>query len=162
MTIKEKIALSENIKNLVLYKEGIFYKLYNQHAMLFAENIRAFKVNVKFIKSVRQDVYSVGFPVSSFDLQSGNEKTSIKQLLQKFGSEIREHEDRVEIANIEWENNPAYRQWCLQQMDKQISNNNNKMMHDFENLKQRILGFQVVNKTPMQAFEFILELQKEL
>ncbi len=42
MTIKEKIALSENIKNLVLYKEGIFYKLYNQHAMLFSENIRAF------------------------------------------------------------------------------------------------------------------------
>lgn len=121
MTIKEKIALSENIKNLVLYKEGIFYKLYNQHAMLFSENIRVFKVNVKFIKSVGQDVYSVGFPVSSFVLQTGNGKLPIKQQLQNIGGEIKEHKDKVECDNVNWQNKPDYKQWSIEQKDKWIT-----------------------------------------
>lgn len=131
------------------------------HAMLFVANVKAYKVSVKFIKLVNQHVYSIGFPVSSFDLQTRNGQLSIKQQLQNIGGEIREHEHKIEFTNIEWKDKPDYKQWCLQQNNKQI-NNDNESNIDFETLKQRILSFQVVNKTPMQAFEFIMELQGEL
>jgi len=66
MTIKEKANLSKNPENLVMFKEGIFYKLYKRGAMLFTVNIKAYMVKVKYIKNIGQDVYSIGFPVSSF------------------------------------------------------------------------------------------------
>jgi len=64
MNTQEKIDLAENTRQLSLHREGIFYKLYNQHAMLFTENIKPLKIKVKFIKAVNQLVYSCGFPVT--------------------------------------------------------------------------------------------------
>ena len=72
MTIAEKIKLAKNINKLVLFKEGIFYKLYHQDAMLFVENVRQFKLTLKYIKTIQDYVNSIGFPVSSFDLQTAN------------------------------------------------------------------------------------------
>jgi hypothetical protein len=62
MNSREKIDRATNTARLCLYKEGIFYKLYNQHAMLFVQNIKPLKVTAKFVKVVNQHVYSVGFP----------------------------------------------------------------------------------------------------
>ena len=64
MNTREKIAGAANTAVLCLHKEGIFYKLYNQHAMLFIQNIKELKVKVRFIKAVNQHVYSSGFPAS--------------------------------------------------------------------------------------------------
>ncbi len=66
MGINEKITEVEKHKGLILYKEGIFYKLYNKHAMLYYVNYNEFKINVKFYKNINQLVYSIGFPVASF------------------------------------------------------------------------------------------------
>ena len=51
MTIKEKVKISENSSKYTLFKEGIFYKVYNINAMLFVANIKPFKVKVKYIKN---------------------------------------------------------------------------------------------------------------
>ena len=40
------IGVLEDSKVLYLHKEGIFYKLYNQDAMLFTENIKPLKISV--------------------------------------------------------------------------------------------------------------------
>ena len=82
MNSREKIARATDTAKLCLYKEGIFYKLYNQHAMLFVQNIKPLKVTVKFIKNVNQHVYSVGFPVSLLD--------TIKEQLTACGGKIEE------------------------------------------------------------------------
>ena len=42
----------------------MFYKLYNQNAMWFVSYIKVYKINSKFVKTVNQNVYSIGFPVS--------------------------------------------------------------------------------------------------
>ena len=52
MGIEEKITETENHNGLIFYKEGIFYKLYNKHAMLYYENVRVFKVCVKLYKNI--------------------------------------------------------------------------------------------------------------
>ena len=64
MTITEKTHNSASHTRLTLYKEGLFYKCYNEDAMVFVHRVRAYKVTAKFIKSVVAEVYSIGFPVS--------------------------------------------------------------------------------------------------
>lgn len=56
MTIAEKVTQSANSTLFTLYKEGLFYKCYNEDAMLFVQKVRAFKVSDKFVKSVREKV----------------------------------------------------------------------------------------------------------
>ena len=53
-----------------LFKEGLFYKCYNEDAMVFVQRLRAYKVSTKFIKIVGDTVYSIGFPVG--EVEKGN------------------------------------------------------------------------------------------
>lgn len=62
MTIKEKIEQAALSNKLYFFKEGMFYKMYNQNAMWFTMHVKAYKVHVKFVKTVNQEVYSLGFP----------------------------------------------------------------------------------------------------
>ena len=63
MTIAEKIDSAKSNKYFTLSKEGFFYKCYNQDAMVFVKRVKTYKVSSKYVKSVREDLYSVGFPV---------------------------------------------------------------------------------------------------
>ena len=63
MTTAEKIALAKSNNYFTLFKEGLFYKCYNEDAMVFVQRLRAYKVSTKFIKIVGDTVYSIGFPV---------------------------------------------------------------------------------------------------
>jgi hypothetical protein len=60
MNTKEKIGRATDTTVLCLHKEGIFYKLYDRHAMLFTENIKSLKIKTRFIKAAGQQVYSCG------------------------------------------------------------------------------------------------------
>ena len=70
MTTAEKIALAKSNNNFTLFKEGLFYKCYNEDAMVFVQRLRAYKVSTKFIKIVGDTVYSIGFPVG--EVEKGN------------------------------------------------------------------------------------------
>ena len=61
MTISEKIVNSANHTRFTLYKEGLFYKCYNEDAMVFVKNVKDYKVSEKFVKSVGAEVYSIWF-----------------------------------------------------------------------------------------------------
>jgi hypothetical protein len=64
MPITEEIQISANKTKFTLFKEGLFYKCYNEDASVFTEKINKYKVNAKYIKSVGAAVLSLGFPVS--------------------------------------------------------------------------------------------------
>jgi hypothetical protein len=82
MTISEKIDNSANHTRFTLYKEGLLYKFYNEDAMVFVKNIREYKVSKNFVKSVGEDVYSIGFPVS--EIKKGS--LSVANILEKIGA----------------------------------------------------------------------------
>ena len=46
MTIVEKIILAKSNKQFTLFKEGLFYKCYNEDPMVFVQKVMAYKVNV--------------------------------------------------------------------------------------------------------------------
>jgi len=79
MTIVEKIELAKSNKYLTLFKEGLFYKCYNQNAMVFVNRVKNYKVSSKYVKSVGEDLYSVGFPVS--EVKKGS--LSVANILEK-------------------------------------------------------------------------------
>ena len=62
MTVQEKINLAAQPNKLYLFKEGMFYKAYNQNALWFVQHINPYKVTIKYIKNCKQEVYSIGFP----------------------------------------------------------------------------------------------------
>ena len=81
MTIAEKIEYATNKKIVTFFKEGLFYKCYNEDAMVFSQKVRAYKVNSKFVKSVGTEVLSLGFPVS--EIEKANLKLqSISEVIQ--------------------------------------------------------------------------------
>ena len=64
MNTREKIDMADDASRPCIHKEEIFYKLYNQQAMLFTENIKPLKIKPIFIKAVNQQGYSCGFHAS--------------------------------------------------------------------------------------------------
>ena len=77
MTLKEKINHSAKLTQFLLFKEGLFYKCYNEDAMVFVKNVKDYKVSEKFVKSVGAEVYSVGFPLFGLLVLLNNENVEI-------------------------------------------------------------------------------------
>ena len=63
MTILDKVTLQQqDTTKIFLFKEGLFYKAYNEGAFLLKD--KNYKVAVKKIKSIENEVLSIGFPIS--------------------------------------------------------------------------------------------------
>ena len=63
MKIKEILALEkENQNQIILLKEGIFWRAYNMSAFLFTKNIEEYKVTKKYRKVVNAEIVYLGFP----------------------------------------------------------------------------------------------------
>jgi hypothetical protein len=158
MTIKQKIIATANHNGLIFYKEGVFYKLYNEHAMLYYENISAFKVSVKFYKNINQLVYSVGFPVSSFNPAIlGNNVQLVKS------------ENKIVISDYTFKTTPDFNSWKTQfktlpnkTVLKKEEESLSSMLGNYEKLKQQVLSIQLMHNTPLQVMQQLSKLQIEL
>jgi len=68
MTVYEKLqevaSYAENGRILLL-REGMFWKAYQEAAYLFVTYLRSYQVNRTYVKKVKTDVLSLGFPVPS-------------------------------------------------------------------------------------------------
>jgi|GEM_PF-6112275 len=73
-----------NTTLLCLYKEGMFYKLYSQYAMLFTANIKKFKIKAKFIKAVNQQIY-IAVVSCRWQREIKEQKKSPNQILPDWG-----------------------------------------------------------------------------
>lgn len=90
MTIAEKIEISADKTKFTLFKEGLFYKCYNEDAMIFVQKVKAYKVSAKFVKRVEANVYSIGFPVS--EVEKGH--LSFENISEKIGAKSYEIKDK--------------------------------------------------------------------
>jgi hypothetical protein len=52
---------------ITLFKEGIFYKCYNEDALVFVTRVKQYKVSATCVNNVGEAVYSVGFPVGEVE-----------------------------------------------------------------------------------------------
>lgn len=54
-----------NTHTIYFYREGVFYKAYDRSAYLFVKYVKPFQIKKRMVKSVRQEVVSIGFPTNS-------------------------------------------------------------------------------------------------
>lgn len=59
---------SQNNDTIILFKEGIFFRAYEQSAMRFTEYVAPFKVFKKYYKIVNAEVCYLGFPMKSVQM----------------------------------------------------------------------------------------------
>jgi hypothetical protein len=161
MTIAEKIEYATDKKIVTFFKEGLFYKCYNEDAMVFVQKIKEYKVSSKFIKSIGAEVLSLGFPVS--EVQKGNisfntiseavkavsYKEDTHRVVFSLKEDIKQHYNEFKEAIITFRESDT----------KKESINVDKNIH---NLVKIIQEFDLANHTPMQAIVFIQELKNQI
>ena len=66
MKISEIVKTEQENIQIVLHKEGLFYRVYERSAFLFVKHIKEYQVIKKYYKNVKQEVAYLGFPQHVF------------------------------------------------------------------------------------------------
>lgn len=173
MRIINKIAIVDQNRDnsLVLFKEGIFWKLYNAHAMYFYHNIRPMKVTTRYYKGIGRYVFSLGFPNNALTKYLETIKKEYEDVQKQIDSKI------VKIKNIHWKNTPNYIEWeqshiktkkqeerqaLAKEEQKKILTVSSADTLQCKALKQSIKSFDIGNATPLYALSFIKKWQDKL
>ena len=139
-----------------LVKSGEFYRAYNHSAWLFQCCITEHKVMRKYIKSLKTDIYYIGFPEKSLFNNIGERKSTKTE----YGFDI-------ELMEFEVPNEEAYETWKTTIVTEPSSKG------DFHSLPitgaeaereviKRIRDFPLENKTMIECTVFLSELRKLL
>ena len=144
MTILEKVTLQQqDTTKIFLFKEGVFYKAYNEAAFLLKD--KNYKVAVKKIKNIENEVLSIGFPVSVFE-----------KLKDEFVFEFFEWY-AVYNTNIFFDKE-LYIDWHNKVVKDSFKTSKTETEYIVEQLKK----YPLANKTPMEVFMWVSNLQKIL
>jgi hypothetical protein len=142
MTILEKTThQNQNPSKIFLFKEGIFYKAYNEGAFLLKD--KNYKVAVKKIKRIEKEVLSIGFPESVFD------KLKIEFVVEDFEG-YSCCNNKVVFDQTEYQN------WHSEKLHNQPDNSNSTNHHQ---IIDAIKNYPLANKTPIEVFEWVVNLQ---
>jgi len=151
MTILEKVTIqNQDTTKIYLFKKGVFYKAYNEGAFLLKEN--NYKVSVKKIKNIENEVLSIGFPASALKKIRGNNK------IAEYTAHLGIITDAIyqDRGYIEWKNNHII-QW-----KNQMKSDLNTTVIDKNKTIEMIKKYPIANKTPIEVFIWVAELQKSL
>lgn len=149
MTIQEKINFAAQPNIVFLFKEGLFYKLYNQNAMWFINHIKPYKVTVKFVKKVNQNVFTIGFPQSVL-------KTNALQLNLKLKQDTKNYLCYQTDYSL---SEQQYAKWCNTAL---ATHTGLQSKATTQSIIHQLNQFDVANTTPLQALEFIVTLKAML
>ena len=175
MTVKEIVAMElSNTESIYLLREGLFYRAYNQSAMRMVLYLKAYKVNHKFVKTVQQEIFYIGFPSASL--------SSIKSLAIDKGFQVVEPADSNELVGSSIVINGIlgmeedYPAWIACQLKPAVlvpeSSLDDDSVHCPEtvslaqereyNVIKQIEDFCIENATPMEALLFINQLKQRI
>lgn len=161
MTIAEKIKYSADRTKFTLYKEGLFYKCYNEDAMVFVQRVRAYKISSKFVKSIGAEVLSLGFPVS--EVEKGN--LTLLSISEAIGAESYNEESHGIVFSLKADIKQYYDVFQAEIINvkelnaEKVSDNDTA---NSKNLVKKIQEFDLANHTPMQCIVFIQELKNQI
>ncbi|MFV5686518.1 hypothetical protein ACM55I_13855 [Flavobacterium sp. GB2R13] len=151
-TILEKITQQvQNPSKVFLFKEGIFYKAYNQGAYLMRH--KNYKVHVKKIKNIENNVLTIGFPIAVFEA-----------LKKDFAIQDFEFYSCFDTPVVF--NETEYQNWYTDKINtnredmKLITQREIKTESSFiTELTAQIINYPLANKTPMEVFLWVASLQ---
>lgn len=154
MTQKEILEHEEPSSTVVhLYREGLFWKAYEYSAYRFIFGINRFKASKKYVKTVAEEVVSIGFPVTSlgkfselFDIVTSSEKqmTIVPKNIHS------------EVSFEDWKASVISNEAKLKTEDKHADDDFAKCIID------EINHFNLESKTPMECMMWLSQLKGKL
>ena len=146
-TIATKIK-HPSIKHILLFKEGVFWVAYEQSAYFIAQ-LKKYKPTKKYFKNINKTVVFIGFPNANDLINSLENSNSIQSIIRT--------ETTIEILLFIGINNTDVELW-----KENIPQKNQEKLTSKSSIEDMVKAFPLVNKTPMEAFLFIEELQKPI
>ncbi len=147
MVIEQILKTEDNI-NIYLHKEGLFWRAYEYSAYGFIVYIRQYTARKKFIKKVDREVVFIGFPHSSL--------VNILDLCKQNGFSVNKNNSLIKIEFSE--ETEGYDKW----KEAITITDSNKNIKDDATLVKRIADFPLATKTPIEAQQFLYEIQLEI
>ncbi|MEI6753593.1 MAG: hypothetical protein WCK78_10535 [Paludibacter sp.] len=178
MTVKEIILLEkENTKWIHLLKEGIFYRAYNRSAMRVLEYIKPFKISRKYVKTVQQEIFYIGFPCASFETMKNLAFDKGWQLTE---ASIADAEKMITLS-CETMGNENYEAWIKTNVHVVNGGQAASKPLDYcpssgleaacpkqtygqqpNDIQNQIVNFPLENATPMDAMMFVYNLKQQI
>lgn len=169
MTIEDIVkAENDNDHTIILFREGIFWKAYEKSAYAFCKHIKTFLIKKKFIKSINEEIVSIGFPISSTQM-----------ILQ--GRPILLEEEKKMIVSIGSIDQEEFLIWKKEQVltvaptpvaTTGTTHKNTPTVLSVSNVPElsnpekealtRIRLFSLESKTPLECMIFLSEIKKQL
>lgn len=149
MSILEILQLEKENTSIILHKEGVFWKAYERSAYLFVHHIKAYSVQRKYYKNVGQDIVYIGFPQDYF--------FNFKTVFVEKKLTVTESEKEINISGFDDFSQAVFEQW-KESLQQNISTHT---MLD-ASIKDKIRGFPVINKSPLECQQFLIEIQNEI
>lgn len=153
MKIKEILILEKaNNNQIILIKEGIFWRAYNLSAYLFTTFIQEFKITKKHFNVVNKDMVFLGFPNTILDkiLKGANQYFGI---INKEDTIIRLALKKEHLVDID-----GFQIW----FNSFESTNTKKANNNCKKVFQKIKNFPILTRTPIESQLFLVSLQKEV
>jgi hypothetical protein len=164
MTIKQKVDRSANIGIFTLYREGLFFKCYNEDAMIFSTRVKPYKIAAKHVKSAGCLVCSLGFPASTF----GKNDLSISSICEAIQAQDYTDQTYGIVFNLKADIKQGYEEFATV-LENKLSSDTDASAREIhkvqseppnEMLARKIQSYDLANHTPMQAMHFIQELKE--
>ncbi len=158
------IKENNNSGQIILHKEGLFWRAYEKSAYLFSINIRKYKIIRKYFKGIAKDVVFLGFPhiakedvlndINIQDIQSDEKQI----IITGYQFDI--------IGFKEWKQSVDLKVTTIQDKllvsEPQISYTTNEHYKPNNPLLDLIQKFPVALKTPFECQQFIIEIQNQI
>jgi hypothetical protein len=159
MLIREilKIENTNTTGRINLFKEGIFWRVYQKSAYLFIKQIKDLKALKKFYKVVNSEVVYAGFPDTILP--------QIQELAQSKGLQFeKSNEKHCRISGIEVDN--GFEQWFQSlAVFRKINSDDGYDISEGKparSIIQKIKNYPIADKTPLETVQFVAELQEQL
>lgn len=149
---------SENTHILHFYREGVFFKAYEHSAYLFVKYVKPFMVKKRFVKSVNQEVVSIGFPTNSLhnyfekDKIQANENTAEVVLAESV--DLVDFDEWKKTIELVPEVEKKQKETSTLSQQNPIGNESVVIL--------KIKTFPMEAKTPLDCMMFLSELKKML
>ena len=160
MLLKEKLS-RETGNRIHFYREGMFWKLYNQSAFNFSQRVNQYLLKKKYIKEVKSWIVTMGFP--DVVLKENLER------LREYTLSVNVSEKVVEVELKE--GLPGYQEWFEEIKEevkgvREVKEEGTVPVVGNEDEKERILkdirDFPILQKTPLDVQMFFIELQNRV
>lgn len=147
-----------NTDTIYFYREGVFYKAYEQSAYLFVHHVKPFQVKKRFVKSVKREVVTIGFPTNS--LYSYFAKEQVVESENEAKAELNQKIDSVDFE--QWRASIPVSEDLPTSTTKEIHNTLIITTASEKNVVMQVRMFPIEAKTALDCMLFLSEIKKQL